>query len=150
MLPFPRKTGVTEGTGTLAGNIEQLGSGISHVDMSSTTPFVAEQTPGKRRSRRIKVPMNVRIAPADPTADPAGFRAIATNLNRFGALVSSEQEFKVGSHVFLTNPKREQALAIVVGESRPLRQQRQYGIEFTDGSAGATFWGITFLGQEKG
>ncbi len=117
-------------------------------DMNSVS-FVREQILGKRRSQRVKVPMQIAVAPADPAADPKPFRATATNLNRYGALVRSDREFKVGSHVLLTNPRRERALARIVGEAQRKTDLREYGIEFVDSSIGATFWGLTFVRQEN-
>ncbi len=115
----------------------------------SQTPFVREQVLGKRRSQRLKIPIQIQVAPADPSADPNPFRATATNLNRYGALVSGDREVKIGSHVLLTNPKREQAMARVVSGTQRGSTLKQYGVEFMDSRTGATFWGLTFVGQEN-
>jgi hypothetical protein len=88
--------------------------------------------------------MQLRIAPADPAADPYPYNATATNLNRYGALLSSSRELKLTSHVLLTNPHGQRALARVIAEIRRQNATRHYGVEFLDDSAGATFWGITF------
>jgi hypothetical protein len=148
MLPTGGKERVTSGIGDNVRKVERLSCTISHTVMSHM-PFVREQAPGKRRSQRVKIPMQIRMAPADPAADPNPFRATATNLNRHGALVCSEREVKVGSHVLVTNPKHENALARVVSEAQRRNSLRQYGIEFMDNSTGATFWGLTFVRQES-
>jgi hypothetical protein len=111
--------------------------------------LVREQVLGKRRSQRVKVPMQIGVASAEAATKEKPFRATATNLNRYGALVCSEQEVRVGSHVLLINPKNEKALARVVVEAQRRESLRQYGVEFMDSRAGETFWGLTFVKQEN-
>jgi hypothetical protein len=120
---------------------------ISHRHMNQMS-LVREQVLGKRRSQRVKVPMQIGVASAEAAAKEKPFRATATNLNRYGALVCSEREVRVGSHVLLINPKNEKALARVVVEAHRRESLRQYGVEFMDSRAGETFWGLTFVKQE--
>jgi hypothetical protein len=93
----------------------------------------------------MKLETRVLIAPADPSADPHSFLATATNLNRYGALIRSDQEFHVSSQVLLTNQQKQTAIAKVVKRFGEGKAFRRYGIEFVEGETGATFWGITFL-----
>jgi hypothetical protein len=110
--------------------------------MSIATSFSRDSA--KRRSRRLRLTMRVGIAPADPTADPQGFHATATNLNRNGALVMADRKMTVSSLITVTNSRGASMLARIVSELGQKKSQRQYGIEFVDQTAGSHFWGVYF------
>jgi hypothetical protein len=110
--------------------------------MSISTSFSREAA--KRRSRRLRLMMRVAIAPADPTADPHGFEATVTNLNRNGATLAADRKIAVASLIAVTNSQGESMVARVVSELGQRKSLRQYGIEFVDNSAGSHFWGVHF------
>lgn len=105
--------------------------------------------PSKRRSRRMKLDMRLLIAPADPAADPHPFNATATNLNQHGAMISSERELNVLSHLMLINRQKETAVAKVVAKLGEKRSLKHYGVEFIDSQTDARFWGISFLSESS-
>jgi hypothetical protein len=98
----------------------------------------------KRRSQRLRLVMRVAISPADPNADPLGFDATATNLNRNGATVSANRKIPLSSLITVTNNQGASMIARVVSDLGPKRALRHYGIEFVDQSAGSHFWGVHF------
>ena len=110
--------------------------------MSISTSFSRDA--GKRRSRRLRLMIRVAISPADPLADPQGFEATATNLNRNGATVAADRKIPVSSLITVTNGHGASMIARVVSELGQRKSLRQYGIEFVDKSAGSHFWGVHF------
>jgi hypothetical protein len=88
--------------------------------------------------------MRVAISPADPSADPLGFDAMATNLNRNGAMVAADRKIALSSLIRVTNNQGASMVARVVSDLGQKKSVRHYGIEFVDQSAGSRFWGVHF------
>ncbi|MGE0405338.1 MAG: hypothetical protein AB7O65_03490 [Candidatus Korobacteraceae bacterium] len=89
--------------------------------------------------------MRVLVAQANSSPDSNPLEASATNLNRNGGLLTTEGEWKISSCLLLTNRFEQTAAARVVSKVGGRCKIKHYGVEFVDGTAGATFWGITFL-----
>jgi len=110
--------------------------------MSITRSFSRDTA--KRRSQRLRLTMRVAVSPADPNADPLGFHATATNLNRNGAMLAADRKIAVSSLIRVTNSQGASMVARVVSDLGQKKAGRQYGIEFVDQTAGSHFWGVYF------
>ena len=101
--------------------------------------------PNRRRTGRLPLHTTVWLSGEDHRNTAFAVSAIATNLNKYGAMIELSRELAIGSTVVLRNRHGIQVPARVVSQLKASEASRTYGIEFLErADKTKTFWGILF------